>query len=90
MSDKIKIFSKNLRKKIIQTAYEAGSSSAHIGGALSSVEIVSTLFSEVMNFNKNNYKDQTRDRFILSKGHACLVLYSALAEKDIIKKKGIK
>ena len=90
MSDKIKIFSKNLRKKIIQTAYEAGSSSAHIGGALSSVEIVSTLFSEVMNFNKNNYKDQTRDRFILSKGHACLVYYSALAEIGIISDKILK
>ena len=90
MSDKIEKFSKNVRRKIIETAYEAGSSSAHIGGALSSVEIVSTLFGELMNFNQINYQDQNRDRFILSKGHACLVYYCALSELGIISVEKLK
>ena len=90
MSDKIKKFSKNVRRKIVETAYEAGSSSAHIGGALSSVEIVSTLFGELMNYNQINYQDQNRDRFILSKGHACLVYYCALSELGIISKEKLK
>ena len=36
-----------------------------------------------MNFNKENVLDEKRDRFVLSKGHACLVLYSALLEKKL-------
>ena len=69
---KIKNFSKSIRKKILQMSYEAGASSSHFGGALSSVEIVSTLYSGIMNLDKNNPLWEDRDRFILSKGHACL------------------
>ena len=62
-------------------ALNAGASSAHIGGALSIVDIVSVLFSYKMNLNlKNNKKNSERDRFILSKGHACLAYYAALNE----------
>ena len=80
-------FAKKIRKNILDMSLSAGSASAHFGGAMSSVEIVSSLYCSIMNYNKDNYKLPERDRFILSKGHACLVLYSALAEKDIIKKK---
>ena len=55
MSDeliKLNNFTKNLRRTILDTAYQAGSKSAHIGGALSSCEIVAILFSKIMNFNK--------------------------------------
>jgi len=75
---------KNLRKIILNTAFVAGSKSAHIGGALSCVEIISILFFKVMRFDKKNIQDPNRDRFILSKGHACLAYYAALAEKKII------
>ena len=37
-----------------------------------------------MNLNSNNINEQNRDRFILSKGHGCLSLYSVLVEKEII------
>ena len=84
MSKEVEIFAKKIRRSILKTAHEAGSSSAHIGGALSSVEIVSTLFAKVMNYNNKNYNNPERDRFILSKGHACLVYYCALAELGII------
>jgi len=90
MSNEIEQFSKNIRKNIIETAYIAGSSSAHIGGALSSVEILTTLFFGVMNYNKNNYQSVDRDRFILSKGHGCLVYYSALVEKGIMPKETLR
>ena len=93
MSDqnkKIKKFSNNLRKTILQTALIAGHSSSHFGGALSSVEIVSTLYSSIMNLDKNDPLWQDRDRFILSKGHACLVLYSALKEVGYINKEDLE
>ena len=87
--EKIKNFAKDIRKNIIFTAYKAGSKSAHIGGALSVTDIVAVLYSEIMNIKKTKYLDDNRDRFILSKGHACLALYSALVVKKILKKKDL-
>lgn len=87
---KLNIFAKKIRKNIIFTAYKAGSKSAHIGGALSSADIMAVLYSEFINIKKTNNLDQNRDRFILSKGHACLALYSALVEKKILKKKDLE
>ena len=86
---KIKNFSKALRKSILKMAYIAGASSSHFGGALSIVEIVSTLFSFKMKINNDpNWED--RDRFILSKGHACLAYYAALSEMGYISKKELE
>ena len=83
---KIKIFSKKIRKNILDVAYKGGAERSHIGGALSSADIVSTLYGDVMNLNINDPLDTNRDRFILSKGHACLVIYSALYEIGILSK----
>ena len=88
--NKIKKFSYNIRKTILDTALIAGHNSSHFGGALSSTEIVSTLYSHIMNIDKNNALWEERDRFILSKGHACLVLYSALVEIGYINKEELK
>jgi len=81
-----KIISKKIRKNIIYAAFKAGSKSAHIGGALSIADIISVLYFDIMNIKKKKNLDENRDRFILSKGHACLALYSALVEKKFIKK----
>ena len=86
---KIQKFSKSVRKNIMEMAFSAGASSAHLGGALSIVEIVSTLFSHVMKYNDNpQWPD--RDRFILSKGHACLAYYAALCEIGYISKEDLQ
>jgi len=82
--EKVKKFSKNLREKILLMAYTAGSSAAHIGGALSIAEIMSVLYGALMNFKKNPKEIDARDRFILSKGHACLALYGSLNLKGMI------
>ena len=50
----IKNFSKKIRKHILDMALHAGASSSHFGGALSIVEIISTLFSYQMNLNEKN------------------------------------
>ena len=73
-----------IRKNILKAAYLAGSNSSHFGGALSSVDLLTTLYFSEMNLNSNNINEQNRDRFILSKGHGCLSLYSVLVEKEII------
>jgi len=87
---KTKLFAKNLRKNILFTAYTAGSKSAHIGGALSIADIFAVLYSDILRISKNKIMDENRDRLILSKGHGCLALYSALAMKKIIPKKELE
>jgi len=86
----IKDFSKKLKKNILDMALHAGSNSAHIGGALSLTDIVACLYSSIIKIDKTNPENEDRDRFILSKGHACLILYSALMEVGIISKSEIK
>ena len=84
--NKILNFSKKIRKNILDVAFKGGAERSHIGGALSSADIVSCLYKEIMTLNKSNPLDINRDRFILSKGHACLVLYSALYEIGLLSK----
>ena len=87
---KIITFKKNLKKNILEMALSAGANSSHFGGALSIADIVSTLFSYKMKFVKNNPRSENRDRFILSKGHACLAYYAALCEIGFIKRGDLK
>jgi transketolase len=69
----------NIRRNILRLirAGDAG----HVGGALSSVEILAALYFNLMNIDPAKPKWSQRDRFVLSAGHKCLVLYAALAER---------
>lgn len=67
-----------VRREIVEMIGEA--KSGHPGGSLSAVEILTTLFFDVMRHDAKNPAWADRDRFILSKGHAAPVLYSVLAE----------
>ncbi len=66
-----------IRKLIIEMLATAGS--GHPGGSLSSTEIITCLFFEVLRHNPEDPSWPKRDRFHLSKGHACPALYAALA-----------
>ncbi|MGG7079027.1 transketolase [Clostridium sardiniense] len=70
---------KIIRKDIVSMLTE--SASGHPGGSLSATDIVTTLFFNEMNIDPKNPKMEDRDRFVLSKGHAAPVLYSALARR---------
>lgn len=61
--------------------------SGHLGGALSLVEIIITLYWRVMNINPAEPKWTDRDRLVLSKGHGGPVLYAALAYRGYFDKK---
>ena len=60
--------------------------SGHLGGALSLVEIMITLYWRVMKLDPANPKWEDRDRLVLSKGHAGPVLYAALAYRGFFPK----
>ena len=54
---------------------------SHIGGALSMADILAVLYTDILKYDPQNPAWDGRDRFILSKGHACVSLYAALALK---------
>lgn len=68
-----------IRKHVVEMITEA--SSGHPGGSLSAADIVTALYFDVLNIKPENPKWEDRDRFVLAKGHAAPVLYSALAER---------
>ena len=74
-----------IRHDVLNMIYLA--KAGHPGGSLSATEIVTALYFHVMNIDPQNPDDPDRDRFVLSKGHACPVLYSALAERGFFDKK---
>lgn len=78
----------NVRKNIVEMVTEAAS--GHPGGSLSSTDILTALYFNVMKVNPLNPNDPDRDRFVLSKGHAAPALYAVLAEKGFIKKEELK
>ncbi len=75
---------KTMRKAAIESIGCAGS--GHPGGALSAADIVATLYFYKMNVDPARPDWPDRDRFVLSKGHACPILYAALAEKGYFPK----
>jgi transketolase len=77
-----------MRLLTLQTTYDAGS--AHIGGALSAMDIMVALYYKYMNIDPNDPDKRDRDRFILSKGHSGVGLASILADKGYIKREALK
>lgn len=69
---------KEIRKKIFYMIYKAGG--GHIAPAFSIVELVTALYFRILRLNKDSVTDESRDRFILSKGHACAALYAVLVQ----------
>ncbi|NME82783.1 transketolase [Clostridium sp. SM-530-WT-3G] len=80
----IAIGAREMRRKSIEMIYNAKNFGGHIGGSLSIIEIMATLYIGVMNINESNVTSELRDRFILSKGHGVLALYTALNQIGII------
>lgn len=80
LKKKLEEKAKVMRKDIVEMICEAGS--GHPGGSLSMADIFSYLyFSGKLNIDPADPGKKDRDRIVLSKGHACPVLYSALAQK---------
>ena len=82
--EELKERARNMRGHIIRML--AAAKSGHPGGSLSAVDLLSYLYFYKMKNDPKNPKMPDRDRFILSKGHAGPVLYSALAERGYFDK----
>ncbi|MBQ2903819.1 MAG: transketolase [Clostridia bacterium] len=84
----LKITACKARMGIIEGVFNA--KSGHPGGSLSCVDIVTYLYFNHMKVDPQNPKDENRDRFVLSKGHAAPALYSVLALKGFFPEENIK
>ncbi len=79
-------WAEKIRVDIVEMLCEAGS--GHSGGSLSMADVFSYLyFSGELKLDPENPELKDRDRIVLSKGHACPVMYAALAEKGYFDKK---
>ncbi len=79
--------SKENRQNVIKMVYNA--KSGHIGGSLSSCDIMTVLFHKCMKHSlggKNSSDYENRDRFVLSKGHVSPLYYSVLSQVGFIPK----
>lgn len=79
---RLKDIARQTRIEVLCMLTEAGS--GHIGGCLSCVEIIISIFFMKIRLDPANACWIERDRFILSKGHAAPVLYSVLARRGCI------
>jgi len=70
---------KGIRRLTLQMVTRAKAS--HVGSALSIADIIAVLYTDVLRVNPVEPTMANRDRFILSKGHACVAVYASLAQK---------
>lgn len=88
----MQILSRELSKRIKINSLKMvnKAKASHIGSALSIADIVAVLYAEILTVNPNNPDEAIRDRFILSKGHACVAIYAALSEMGFFPAKDLE
>lgn len=74
-----------MRRRVLELARQAGANGCHVGGSLSLVDILASLYAIV---DVNNFED-CRDRVILSKGHGAMALYCALERYGVLTKEEV-
>jgi len=67
-----------VRRDVVRLSYKA--KTGHIGSSLSCAELISALFFHFLRLDSEDPAWPERDRFLMSKGHACVPLYSCLAQ----------
>src|SRR3989339_72098 len=80
----LSLMAKRMRKKALDLVLAAGNKGSHVGPGLSIIEIMATLYGGILRLDPKNPMWIERDRFILSKGHGALALYTALAEAGFL------
>lgn len=78
-------FATKIRLEVVQMISRSGAS--HIGSCFSIVDILAVLYNGILKINPKQPTLPSRDRFILSKGHASAALYAMLSEKGFFPKK---
>lgn len=90
-AEKVHLSVEELKQKAVEVRQDiihmiSVAQAGHPGGSLSATDIVTALYFRLMNVDPHNPAWEDRDRFILSKGHACPVWYAALCERGFFEK----
>lgn len=80
----------DIRREIIEASHDVGKQGVHLGSALSAADILAVLYADVMKYDVSNPESKDRDIFILSKGHAYIGYYAALAKAGFFTYEDIK
>lgn len=83
----LKGVAEDMRHDILEMCHNCGRQNGHLGGCMSSVEILAVLYTEIMNLveaNQGRIPWDDRDRFIMSKGHAGIAMYAALKQVGVL------
>ena len=80
--EKLRKLASSVRRRDLQTVYNA--KLGHVGGEMSAIDILVTLYFAVLHVDPARPDDPDRDRFILSKGHSAVALYTTLAHRGFI------
>ena len=84
----LKVVATRLRKRILEMTYGAGAYGAHAGGGLSIIELLAVIYcGGFLRRDEQDPYNDSRDRFILSKGHSALSLFAVLEEVGFLTKK---
>jgi transketolase len=79
-------FARDIRQSVVKMVHRA--QSAHVGSSLSMADLLAALYGGgILRLDPKRLDDPSRDRFILSKGHASAGLYSTLALKGFFPKR---
>ncbi len=84
----LEALSRLIKYKIIRNSWYSGT--PHLGSCLSCTDILVWIYWDLLKVNHLDPKDQTRDRFLLSKGHAAPALFQVLAKKGFFSEKDLE
>jgi transketolase len=80
--EKLRQLAGSIRRRDLQIVH--GAKLGHVGGEMSAIDILVTLYFAVLHVDPARPDDPDRDRFILSKGHSAVALYTTLAHRGFI------
>jgi len=81
---------KRMRLRALEMAYASGANGSHLGGGLSAIEIMATLYHDILCVDPCAPADANRDRLIVSKGHCVLAYYTALYERGFLSEQDLQ
>src|SRR5271167_2711838 len=79
---------KKIRLQAARMIHRAKSS--HLGSSFSMAELLAVLYGRILRIDPKQPEAASRDRFVLSKGHACAALYAVLAERGFFPKEWLE
>jgi len=78
------------KKRLVELIEQATGDEKHEPSTYSTLEVLWVLYDRILNYDASNPKSESRDRFIMSKGHGPLALYAILVQKGFIHQAELK